>query len=101
MKAEGTKGHEKKHIIGRPLRFFLKVADPDHQRRDKQHMNDIDPEDRRLCKPASNSLVAVIDEDQKSHTDKNTIDPVGRGGAVKSDPQQKGHNEGDMQNSYE
>jgi len=101
MKAEGAKGHEKKHIICRSLRLFLVVADPDEERGDKQHMNGIDPEDRRLGEPAPHSLVAVIDEDQKSHTDKNTIDPVGRGGAVKSDPQQKGHNEGDMQNSYE
>ena len=97
MIAEGTERHEKKHIIGRPLRLFLVVADPEEQRRDKQHVNDIDPQDRRLGEPAPHGLVGVIDEDNEPHTDQETIHPLGCGGAVESNPQKKGDNEGDMQ----
>jgi len=61
MMPQRGEGEHEKNLVGRALRFFAVVSDPEEHGGDQGDVYNVDPDKLRSDRKSSEALVAVID----------------------------------------
>ena len=84
MMPQRGEGEHEKNLVGRALRLFTVVSNPEKHGGNQDNVHHIDPEKLgSSCKPGE-ALVAVIDCYEEPEAEQYGIDPLGSGRPVEA-----------------